>query len=75
MIQAALAPFTPRFAETSCSQCGNAFGAGDAGYSACKEHIKADIEANNAKRTWHARNDAAALKVQIQSNPDQLGIA
>lgn len=75
IMQAAMAPFTPRFAETSCSQCGNAFGAGDAGYSACKEHIKADIAYNNDKRTWHQRNDAAALKLQIQNNSDQWGIA
>ncbi len=75
IMQAALAPFAPRFAETSCSQCGNEFSAGEAGYSACKEHVKADLSNNNDKRTWHVRNDAQALKVQIQNNPDQWGIA
>ena len=28
----------PRFAEVSCSQCGETFGAGDHGFSACDEH-------------------------------------
>lgn len=28
----------PRFAETWCSACGEVFGPGDYGYSACDEH-------------------------------------
>ncbi|MDR8915826.1 hypothetical protein [Burkholderia multivorans] len=29
----------PRFAETFCSECGQAFGPGAAGFSSCAEHI------------------------------------
>jgi hypothetical protein len=31
-------PKLPRFADTSCSQCGGSFGPGDHGYSHCKDH-------------------------------------
>lgn len=34
----ALAPSTPRFAKTFCSQCGGEFGPGDSGYSHCEDH-------------------------------------
>jgi hypothetical protein len=29
-----------KYQKTFCSQCGNAFGAGDAGFSSCAEHTK-----------------------------------
>lgn len=28
----------PKYAVTYCSQCGKVFGAGDSGFSACKDH-------------------------------------
>lgn len=31
----------PRFAVTYCSQCGNAFGPGDEGFSDCRDHQRA----------------------------------
>jgi hypothetical protein len=30
---------TAKFQETFCSQCGNKFGPGDAGYSHCIDHV------------------------------------
>jgi hypothetical protein len=30
----------PRFAQTSCSQCGAGFGPGDSGYSSCADHAE-----------------------------------
>ena len=37
-IAASLAGFVPRFAATSCSQCGKSLGPGNAGVSKCAEH-------------------------------------
>lgn len=37
-IAASLAGFVPRFAETSCSQCGQFLGPGNAGVSKCADH-------------------------------------
>lgn len=37
-IAASLAGFAPRFAVTSCSQCGKSLGPGNAGVSRCSEH-------------------------------------
>ena len=31
-------PKPPKYAVTYCSQCGKVFGAGDSGFSACKDH-------------------------------------
>lgn len=39
--RAAMATPTPRFANVSCSQCGNDFGPGDSGFSHCADHAKA----------------------------------
>jgi hypothetical protein len=33
-----------KFAETYCSQCGEAFGPGDEGFSSCSEHLRAENE-------------------------------
>lgn len=43
----------PRFPVTYCSQCGNAFGPGDHGFSHCKNH--------RGKRSLTAREESAAL--------------
>ena len=37
-IAASLAGFVPRFAATSCSQCGKSLGPGNSGVSKCAEH-------------------------------------
>ncbi|PRE82373.1 hypothetical protein [Burkholderia gladioli] len=37
------APPSPRFAATSCSQCGRGFGAGNSGYSHCSDHPKVSL--------------------------------
>jgi hypothetical protein len=36
----------PKFNETFCSQCGEAFGPGDSGYSHCQDH-------NPPSATWY----------------------
>lgn len=36
--RAAVERMSPRFTETSCSQCGSVFGPGDHGYSHCADH-------------------------------------
>ncbi len=37
-IACGMAPSAARFAQVSCSQCGQTFGPGNAGYSSCREH-------------------------------------
>ena len=38
------ASLPPRFAITSCSQCGHDTGSGNAGFSACADHLAIDDE-------------------------------
>ncbi|WP_114973379.1 hypothetical protein [Rhodoferax ferrireducens] len=68
----------PRFAVTSCSHCGQTFGAGNHGSSDCREadRIAADLAANYDKA--HRLNNEAFIKSmqeQIQRNLDLRGIA
>lgn len=43
IMQQALAPFMPRYAMTSCSQCSQDTGPGDHGYSHCRDHDPRDM--------------------------------
>lgn len=43
----------PRFACVSCSQCGNTFGPGDAGFSDCREHRRQFASEMDAIRDHH----------------------
>ena len=44
----------PRFASVSCSQCGNTFGAGNEGFSGCKDHARLTMAQREVTlRQWH----------------------
>lgn len=42
----------PRFATVSCSQCGQAFGARDNGFSSCAAHAHLTPASMFDRRTW-----------------------
>ncbi len=52
-----------RFPVTYCSQCGEAFGPGDHGFSHCANH--------KDKRTLTAREESAALATSAEQSADQ----
>jgi uncharacterized protein (DUF1800 family) len=61
LIQEALAPFSPKFEETHCSQCGQEFGPGDHGYSDCRSHRGATA-ATSAYLNRRPRSEAEAIR-------------
>lgn len=66
---------TPRFAATSCSQCGCDTGPGNHGVSHCADHEKAAIAADlayNQDKAHRLNNEAFIRAMQDQIN-DKTG--
>jgi len=57
-----------RFGTTSCSQCGNTFGPGEHGFSACSEHeaIAARAEALEHFERQHGQNLGPAPRLTVE---------
>lgn len=59
----------PRFQQTHCSQCGQAQGPGESGFSTCESHrIAADLAYHELKTSGELRrrDDARAMALQLQ---------
>jgi hypothetical protein len=62
-------PEAPRFPQTHCSQCGQAQGPGNSGFSSCESHrIAADLAIDKLKNSGELRrrDDARAMALQLQ---------
>jgi len=61
-----------RYPVTYCSQCGNAFGPGDHGFSHCKDH-KTDEQVLRATLAEYLAADDAMTAFLLAADADKIG--
>ena len=69
-----------RFSEVSCSQCGNSFGAGNAGFSNCTDHARLTMAQREAVlRQWNLESlnepELLWLEVNFEDMADMVNKA